>query len=95
MFRIKYLWTVAPGDEDKFVRDWQDGTRRIQANCAGAFGSFLIRDQNQSTHFYGIARWESNEAYFAALSVMRTLNLPRMPESYEFFNELCDIPPKK
>jgi hypothetical protein len=44
MIRIKYLWTIAPGDEEQFVRDWQESTRRIQANCAGAFGSFLIRD---------------------------------------------------
>jgi hypothetical protein len=49
MIRIKYLWTVAPGDEDQFVGDWQEGTGRIQANCAGAFGSFLIRDQSQPT----------------------------------------------
>ena len=94
MIRIMYRWTVKAGGEDEFIRYWEEGTRRIQANCAGALGSLLIRDQKDPARFFGFARWESREAYFAALPVMQKLGLPGpMPETYEFFDELRDMPP--
>lgn len=93
MIRVTYRWTVKPGDEDTFVEHWKEGTRRIQANCKGAMGSYLIRSRTNAEHFFGVARWESGGAWREAQAVMVTLNLPGpMPESAEFFTELADMP---
>jgi hypothetical protein len=94
MIRVIYRWTVKPGDEDQFVRDWQAGTRKIQDNCAGAHGSFLIRDRKSPALFLGVARWESGRAWRAAQPVMMSLGLPGpMPESADFYDELADMMP--
>jgi hypothetical protein len=94
MIRVMYRWTVKPGDEEKFIADWKAGTGKIQANCAGAFGSFLIRSRSTPEHFFGVARWESGKAWTAAQPVMAGLNLPGpMPETAEFYDEIADIGP--
>jgi len=92
MVRIMYRWTVNPGDEEQFIRDWKEGTRRIQENCAGAHGSYLTRGIKDPRQFFGTARWESAEAWFAAQPVMMRLNLPgRMPETAVFYEEIAEI----
>jgi heme-degrading monooxygenase HmoA len=92
MVRIMYRWTVKPGEEDQFIRDWREGTRRIQANCAGAHGSYLTRSMKEPQHFFGTARWESAEAWRAAQPVMMKLNLPgRIPETADFYEEIAEI----
>lgn len=92
MVRIMYRWTVKAEDIEKFVEEWKEGTRRIQANCAGAMGSYLTRSIRNSEHFFGTARWESSDAWFAAQPVMMKLGLPGpMPESAEFYEEVAEI----
>ena len=94
MIRVIYRWTVKPGDEELFIRDWQAGTRKIQDNCTGAHGSFLIRDRKNREHFFGVARWESGRAWREAQPVMMGLGLPGpMPESADFYDELADMLP--
>ena len=92
MIRIMYRWTVKADEVEKFIGDWKEGTRKIQANCAGAHGSYLTRSMQNPEHFFGTARWESSEAWFAAQPVMMKLNLPgRIPETADFYEELADI----
>ncbi len=94
MIRVIYRWTVMPGDEEQFIRDWQAGTRKIQDNCAGAHGSFLIRGRKNPEHFFGVARWESGRAWRAAQPVMIGLGLPGpIPESADFYDELAEMLP--
>ena len=94
MIRIIYRWTVAEGDEEQFIRDWQRGTHLIQDHCAGAHGSILVRERKDRRIFHGIARWESGKAWLAAQPVMAGLKLPgRIPESADFYDELAVIDP--
>jgi hypothetical protein len=94
MIRVIYRWTVKPGEEEQFIRDWQAGTRKIQDNCAGAHGSFLIRDRKNPEHFFGVARWESDKAWRVAQPVMATLNLPGpTAETADFFDEHAEMLP--
>jgi hypothetical protein len=92
MIRIMYRWTVKPGDEEKFIRDWKEGTHKIQAHCSGAFGSYLTRSTKNPGHFFGTARWESADAWRVAQPVMQGLNLPGpLPETAEFYEEISEI----
>lgn len=94
MIRVIYRWTVNPGEEERFIRDWQAGTRKIQDNCPGAHGSFLIRDRKNPEHFFGVARWESGGAWRAAQTIMMGFGLPGpMPESTDFYDELAEMLP--
>ncbi|MDB5107442.1 MAG: hypothetical protein JWM69_383 [Candidatus Binatus sp.] len=94
MIRVMYRWTIAPGGEQEFIEHWKEGTRRIQANCEGAEGSFLIRDYERQEFFFGVARWHSRQAWETAQPVMAGLNLPGpLPETTEFFDEIADMPP--
>ena len=94
MIRVIYRWAVKPGDEEQFVHDWQAGTRKIQDNCTGAHGSFLIRDRKNPEQFFGVARWESGKAWRAAQPVMMGLGLPGpMPGSADFYDELAEMLP--
>ena len=94
MVRIIYRWTVKPGDEEQFIRHWKEGTHKIQANCAGAHGSYLTRSMKNAQHFFGTARWESADAWTSAQDVMRKLNLPGpLPETADFYEEIAEITP--
>jgi Antibiotic biosynthesis monooxygenase len=95
MIRVMYRWTVAPEDHEHFVEVWREGTRRIQANCAGALGSLLIHRRREPNVFIGFARWESREAWRDAQSTIIGLKLPGpLPESAEFYDELANVPPR-
>jgi heme-degrading monooxygenase HmoA len=94
MVRIIYRWTVKSGEEDQFIRDWKEGTHRIQTNCEGAHGSYLTRSMKNPSHFFGTARWASAQAWTTAQSVMKKLNLPGpLPESADFYDEIEEIAP--
>jgi heme-degrading monooxygenase HmoA len=94
MIRVMYRWTVKKEDVEEFVRTWEEGTLKIQTQCAGAMGSILLRSSDNSGHFFGMARWPSKEIWEAAQRTMQFLNLqgPK-PESECFFDELVDIIP--
>ncbi len=92
MIRVMYRWTVKEGDEAVFRRNWEDGTRKIKANCKGAFGSTLMRSSSEPRHFFGIARWEGRAEWDAAQATITGLGLAGpMPESVRFFEELSDL----
>jgi Antibiotic biosynthesis monooxygenase len=94
MIRVMYRWTIQPEDHQRFIENWQEGTRKIQANCAGAFGSFLIHRRKQPNVFIGIARWQSRDDWRNAQPTMISLNLAGpLPESAEFFDELANVTP--
>ena len=94
MIRIIYRWTVKRGTEERFVRDWKEGTHKIQANCAGAHGSYLTRSIKNPEQFFGTARWESKQAWTSAQPVMMKLNLPGpLPETADFYDEIDEIFP--
>jgi heme-degrading monooxygenase HmoA len=90
-----YRWTVREEDREEFVRTWEEGTLKIQANCRGALGSILLRNSQNPEHFFGMARWPSKEIWEAAQRTMPLLSLqgPK-PESEYFFEELVDITPE-
>ena len=95
MIRVMYRWTVAPGEEATFRGHWEEGTRRIQGNCAGALGSILLRSPTEPQHFFGFARWESRAMWDAAQPTIISLKLPGpLPESVRFFDELLEIDPR-
>jgi heme-degrading monooxygenase HmoA len=92
MIRVMYRWTVEPGDEEIFRGHWEEGTRRIQSNCAGALGSILVRSASEPRHFFGLARWESRVMWNAAQQTIIKLKLPGpLPESVRFFDEWLEI----
>ena len=95
MIRVMYRWTVREGDEREFIRIWEEGTLKIQANCEGAMGSILLRSSENPQVFFGMARWPSKEIWEAAQRTMPLLNvLGPKPESEDFFDELVDIIPE-
>jgi hypothetical protein len=95
MVRIIYRWTVKSGQEVQFISDWKEGTEKIQANCAGAFGSYLTRSMKDREYFFGTARWASADAWIAAQPVMRSLDLPgRLPETADFYEEIAEVTPE-
>ena len=61
MIRVMYRWTVKKEDVEEFVRTWEEGTLKIQTQCAGAMGSILLRSSEDPEHFFGMARWPSKE----------------------------------
>ena len=93
MIRVMYRWTLKPGDQEQFVEHWKQGTHQIQSHCEGAYGSFLIHDGEDPVHYFGVARWESRDAWHAAQPIIMGLKLPGpIPEATEFFDELADMP---
>ena len=66
MIRVMYRWTIKPGHEAEFIRNWDAGTRRIRQECEGSYGSMMLRSAKNREHFYGIGRWESRAAWDAA-----------------------------
>src|SRR2546421_8223216 len=92
MIRVMYRWTVKPGHEDEFLRNWEAGTRRIRDECAGSYGSMMLRSDIHPERFYGVGRWESRQAWEAAQPGIIAMNLPGpIPESMRFFDELDDL----
>jgi heme-degrading monooxygenase HmoA len=92
MIRIIYRWTIKAGEEEEFIRNWKEGTYKIQSHCAGAMGSYLTRSMKNPEHFLGTARWESVEAWTAAQTLMMKLDLPgRIPETADFFEQIDEI----
>jgi Antibiotic biosynthesis monooxygenase len=94
MIRVMYRWTVKPGNEAEFTRHWDTGTREIQSKCKGAMGSILVRSRKSPELFFGIARWESREAWKIAQPQIMNMGLQGpMPETIEFYDEIADQMP--
>ena len=92
MVRIIYRWTVKPGEEEQFIRHWKEGTHKIQTHCTGAHGSYLTRSMKNPEHFFGTAQWASTDAWTAAQSVMKKLDLPGpLPETADFYDDIAEI----
>ena len=92
MIRVMYRWTIKPGREEEFIRNWEAGTRRIRETFAGSYGSMMLRSAKKREHFYGVGRWESREAWDAAQPAIIAMKLPGpIPESMRFFEELDDL----
>lgn len=66
MFIAVYRWTVKKGMEDRFVKAWHAGTKRITA-IYGSYGSRMHRNENGD--FIGYAQWPSREAWQKAADV--------------------------
>ncbi len=92
MIRVMYRWTIKPGHEDEFIRNWDAGTRRIRETFAASYGSMMLRSAKNREHFYGIGRWESREAWDAAQPGLIAMKLPGpLPETVRFFDELDEL----
>ena len=92
MIRAMYRWNITPGKEDRFVQLWEEGTRKIQANCRGDLGAFLVRSTTTRQHFFAIATWESKEALDDGHRLMTTLGLRGpMPDLVDIFEEVSEI----
>jgi hypothetical protein len=70
MIRAIYRWRVKPGEEEKFIRAWTQGTGAIRAQVKGAGGSLLMRRRHDLSEFMALAYWNSIEDWqaFAAES---------------------------
>jgi antibiotic biosynthesis monooxygenase (ABM) superfamily enzyme len=92
MIRVMYRWTIEPGHEDEFIRNWDAGTRRIREKFPGSYGSMMLRSAKNRQHFYGVGRWESRAAWDAAQEGLIAMKLPGpMPESVRFFDEIDEL----
>jgi heme-degrading monooxygenase HmoA len=92
MIRVMYRWTIKSGDEDEFIRNWDAGTRRIRTECAGSYGSMMLRSAKNREHFYGIGRWESRAAWKAAQAHIIAMKLKGpLPEEMRFFDEIDEL----
>jgi len=92
MIRVMYLWTIEPGHEEEFVRNWDAGTRRIREECAGSYGSMMLRSTKDRRHFWGVGRWESRAAWDAAQPQIIAMKLKGpMPEAIRFYDELDEL----
>lgn len=65
MIRAVYRWHVKAGEEDTFVKAWEQGTQAIRERIQGAQGSLLLHSYSESSEFVAIARWQSFEDWQA------------------------------
>ena len=92
MIRVMYRWDVTPGKEARFIQLWEEGTRKIQANCRGALGSFLVRSTTNAQHFFGIGGWQDKQAWDEGQEKMQTLGLRGpLPDIIDIFEEVSEI----
>ncbi len=92
MIRVMYRWTIKPGHEAEFIRNWDAGTRRIRQECEGSYGSMMLRSVKNREHFYGIGRWESRAAWDAAQPAIIAMKLTGpLPETVRFFDEMDEL----
>ena len=94
MIRIMFRWDITPGKEARFVQLWEEGSRRVQAECRGSLGSILLRSTTNPRYFYAMAEWESRQAWDDNQEKLLSLKLRGpMPEIIDIFDELSVIGP--
>ncbi len=65
MVRAIYRWRVKPGEEEKFIQAWIQGTAAIRAQVKGAGGSLLMRSHHEASEFMALACRHSMEDWQA------------------------------
>jgi quinol monooxygenase YgiN len=94
MIRIMFRWDITPGKEARFVQLWEEGSRRVQAECSGSLGSILLRSTTNPRYFYAVAEWASRQAWDDNQEKLMSLKLRGpMPEIVDLFDELSVIDP--
>ena len=101
MVRAIYRWRVKPGEEEKFIRAWTQGTAAIRAKVIGAGGSLLMRSRHDRSEFMALACWNSIEDWqaFAAESdsaspdpeAFRAMGVVSEHFSTEILEEVADL----
>ena len=59
MIRIIYSWKVAPEKLELFIETWKSNTNKIHEEVAGARGSFMLQNDEDTREIKTIARWDS------------------------------------
>ena len=77
MIRVIYHFKVKAGEEKNFEEAWQKVTETIRGKCSGTHGSSLLRSAEDSSKYYGVARWESDDAWH----LMRQGDVPQLDET--------------
>lgn len=59
MIRIIYSWRVEPEQLELFIETWKRTTNKIHEEVAGARGSFMLQNDQDTSAIKTIARWDS------------------------------------
>ncbi len=54
-------WTVKPGNEQEFIRVWQDFVADALQKKVGIMEAKLLQNQKQPNRFVSFGRWESQQ----------------------------------
>lgn len=65
-FRFVFEVKVRPGEDEKFIESWREGSKPIQ-EYSGARGTRLHKKRGEDHTYVAIAEWESMEAREAAI----------------------------
>jgi heme-degrading monooxygenase HmoA len=60
VFAAMYRWEVNPGEEDEWVREWREDTKRVYKEY-GSLGSSLHKDWDGT--YVAYARWPTKELW--------------------------------
>ena len=80
MGRAIYRWRVRPGEEERFIQAWIQGTAAIRAHVKGAGGSLLMCSQHEASEFMALACWHRMEDWQAFAT--ESASAPPDPEAF-------------
>ncbi len=70
MYRVIFKHNVKEGQEEEYVKQWQEGSDVIQT-YPGALGTKLFRKIDEPGYLYAIADWESKGARTLAIETIK------------------------
>jgi heme-degrading monooxygenase HmoA len=53
------IWTVKPGKETEFIREWTAFAKWTGENISGSGKGYLLEDQNNSLRFISFGPWDN------------------------------------
>ena len=75
-------WHVRSGSEEEFIKRWTGFVEAAKDKAHGRF--FLVRQNDDSSHFVSMGIWNSREDQDAWMS------MPDFREAFAACSELCD-----
>lgn len=78
------IWTVKPGNEKEFIKEWTDFANWSVENVSGPGKAYLLRDERDSLRFISFGPWDHES------SIQKWRETEEFKNFVKKANSLCD-----